>query len=124
MIVLPGSASITAGLALALVVSLGANVLLAREYVGAREDVATVKADYRSVASAANQCSDNTKALKAAADAREQAASASIAVALGVARQNGLTASKLLASPPAVPGNDCASARAAADAWLAGRAAK
>lgn len=71
---------------------------------------------------AAEQCSRSVAALKQAADEREKAAALARQQAAQQARQRQQRATQILATPPAVPGDDAASARARIDAWLQGRA--
>lgn len=70
---------------------------------------------------AAEQCSRSVAALKQAADEREQAAVKARQQAAQQARHRQDKATQILKTPPAVPGDDAASARARIDAWLQGR---
>ena len=71
--------------------------------------------------SASETCSASIAELEAQAKAREQAAADALAKAQKDAARHAKRADDLLRTPPAVPGNDCASAKVRARAWLEGR---
>jgi len=73
---------------------------------------------------AARECSRGVEALRLEADKRVRAARAAIAAAELRASQRDQRADQILATPPAVAGDDCASAQAQVDDWLANRQAK
>jgi membrane protein involved in colicin uptake len=123
MFPIPGG-YLTIGLGLALAASMLGNVAAVDAYLHARDDKTTALADLRQVKSAAQACSEATNRLKADADAREEAAKRARDEALGVARLAQENASKLMSKPPAVPGNDCASAKVQINDWLGKRRAK
>lgn len=66
-------------------------------------------------------CSDAVAQLDAEAKAREAAATKALAEARSEADKHAQRADRLLRAPAAVPGDDCASARVRARAWLEGR---
>ena len=70
---------------------------------------------------AAETCSASVAALKDAADKREKVATPARQQAARTAHTNQQRAAAILAAPPAVPGDDAASARARIDAWLSSR---
>lgn len=113
----------------ALLASLLANALLTRAYLGQR-DAATVartsvgemmqqRDGARGLASA---CSDAVEDLRELADRRKQEGEAARASAATQARAHEQRADEILAAPPAVPGDACASAQRRVDSWLQGRA--
>lgn len=79
------------------------------------------RAERAAALDAAEACSRSVAALKQAADEREKAAAAARQKAAIQSRQRQQRAAQILATPPAVPGDDAASARARIDAWLEGR---
>lgn len=70
---------------------------------------------------AAEQCSASVKALEDAAKARQEAAAPARQQAAQRAQKHQQRAAQIIATPPAVPGDDAASAHARIDAWLATR---
>lgn len=111
-------------LALALAVSLGGNALLVHEYLSERDAAAAARVTADSNLALANQCSDGVQSLKAAADARAAQAEGARDAALKLAQAAQARGLQLVAKPPAVPGNDCASAKAQVDDWLSSRKPK
>ncbi|MBX3603173.1 MAG: hypothetical protein KF863_21340 [Rubrivivax sp.] len=115
-----------AGIALAL--SLAGNAVLTWAYLGQRD--AATRADAAATDAieqrdgareVAEVCSRSVeRAAAAAADAQRRAAAAQ-AVAAAAARRRLQLADDILAAPPAVPGDDCASARVRVDRWLSER---
>jgi hypothetical protein len=101
--------------------SLAGNAALGWAWVGAREKAATTilqRDDARAVASA---CSDATDDLRELADKRAAEAKKAQAAARTAANARQQTANTILSTPPAVPGDACASAQVRVDAWLRGR---
>ncbi len=120
---------LTAGLALALLASLAANGLLGWAYLGQRDDATQARADLgameqqRDGARAdARACSDATDDLRTLADQRASEAKAARAEAAAKAKSHNQKADAILATPPAVPGDDCKSAQVRVADWLKGRA--
>ena len=70
---------------------------------------------------AAETCSASVAALKDAADKRHADATPARHQAASTAHRNQQRAAAILAAPPAVPGDDAASARARIDAWISSR---
>ena len=66
-------------------------------------------------------CNEAVAQLDAEAKEREAAAAQALAEATAKADKYALRADKILRAPAAVPGDDCASARARARAWLEAR---
>ncbi|WP_295850295.1 hypothetical protein [uncultured Xylophilus sp.] len=105
-------------LALLLGVSILGNVLL-----WSARDRALLAAQERDQArDAARICSDATEDLRDLADARGREAKAAQASARARSVDAGRRATQEIAMPPAVSGDDYASARARLDRWQAGRA--
>lgn len=114
--------------AVALAASLAANAALGGLWLAARDNVADARARIEAVqaerdaAQAAGQaCSAGVQRLEKLAEARAQEAAQARRQAQAKARQHAARADAVLAAPPAVPGNDCASARARVRGWLEGR---
>lgn len=82
------------------------------------------RAERAAALDAAQTCSDSVQAYKDAADRRHVAAAPARQQAASTAHLNQQRAAAIMAAPPAVPGDDAASARARIDAWLAGRGAR
>lgn len=70
---------------------------------------------------AAQACSDGVQRLQALAESRAREAAAARRQAEQTAADHARRADEVLAAPPAVPGNDCASAKARVADWLKGR---
>lgn len=120
---------LTAGLALALLASLAANGLLGWAYLGQRDDATQARADLgameqqRDGARAdARACSDAVDNLRDLADRLADDAKAARAEAAAKAKGHNQKADAILATPPAVPGDDCQSAQVRVADWLKGRA--
>ena len=69
----------------------------------------------------AAQCSQSVALLENEAKESEAAAARALAAAQSAADKHAQRADRLLRAPAAVPGDDCASARVRARAWLEGR---
>ncbi len=116
---------------LALLASLLGNLLLARAYLIQRDTATTARATVgemtqqrdgaRDLAAA---CSDAVDDLRELADRRKKEGEAARASAAARARTHEQRADEILAAPPAVPGDACASAQHRVDSWLQGRAQK
>lgn len=120
---------LTAGLALALLASLAANCLLGWAYLGQRDDATQARTDLSAMErqrdgtrQAASACSDAVDDLRTVADQRAIEAKAARAEAAAQARARHQKADVILATPPAVPGDDCQSAQVRVAGWLKGRA--
>ena len=114
---------------LALLASLLGNALLARAYLGQRDAATAARASVgemtqqrdgaRDLAAA---CSDAVDDLRDLADQRKREGDAARTSAAAQARTHEQRADEILAAPPAVPSDDCASAQHRVDNWLQGRA--
>lgn len=69
----------------------------------------------------AQACSDGLARLQALAERREREAAAARRQAAQAAAEHARRADEVLAAPPAVPGDDCASAKARVQNWLKAR---
>lgn len=104
--------------------SVAGNAALGWAWLGARDQVATTITERDSARATASACSDATEALRELADKRgEETRRAQAAARLAAAKHEG-RAQQILSTPPAVPGDDCASARVRIDDWIKGRAAR
>ncbi len=107
----------------ALNLALGWGWLHARDNtVKARQQVTAVTGERDAARLTAQQCSDATDTLKKLADQRAKEADAARAQARKAAAGRNARADAILSAPPAVPGDDCKSARMRVDGWLKGRA--
>jgi hypothetical protein len=66
----------------------------------------------------ARACSDGVARLQALAESRAREAAAARKLAAQAAADHARRADAVLSAPPAVPGDDCASAKARVAAWL------
>lgn len=105
-----------------LCVSIGLNVLMYVATTDARDKAATAIAQRDQVRADATACSDATEALRILADQRKAEADKARAAAKRAAASHEQRADAILSKPASVPGDDCRSAAARAEAWLAGRA--
>ena len=109
----------------ALAVSLTANAALGWLWLGARDDAAAsharvqaVQAELGAALAVGQACSDGVAELQRQAETRAQEAAKARAEAQSRAKQYALRADQVLSTPPAVPGDDCASAKARVADWL------
>lgn len=117
-------AYLVAALAIALAISTAGNAWLARLYLASRDQRQAAIASRDQAQAMASSCSKNVAELEKQAKTRADEAKRAQAQAAAAARSHQAGAQQILASPPAVPGDACASAGAAIDAWLQGRARK
>lgn len=113
---------------LVLLASLLGNVLLTRAYLGQRDAATAARASVgemtqqrdgaRDLAAA---CSDAVDDLRELADRRKKEGEAARTSAAAQARKHEQRADEILAAPPTVPGDACASAQHRVDSWLQGR---
>lgn len=115
--------------AVALAVSLCINAALGWLWLAARDDVAAGESRIEAVQQerdvaliTAQACSDGVQRLQALAESRAKEAAAARRQAAQTAADHARRADEVLAAPPAVPGDDCASARVRIGRWLKGRA--
>lgn len=111
-------------LAIALAASILGNLWLGREWLAARDRATTAESQRSQAQAVASSCSASVQQLEDAAREREREAKRMQEAARSQALGHQQNAQRILASPPAVPGDTCASAGAAIDAWLQGRAQK
>lgn len=106
----------------ALCISLAGNTALGWAWVGARERAATSVLQRDDARAAASACSDATEDLRDLADKRGAEVKKAQALARADANGRQQAAHTILSTPPAVPGDACASAQVRVDGWLRGRA--
>lgn len=104
-----------------LAVSALANAALTSVYLGARDDVARVRAERDTANGAALSCSKATDRYREAAENRAVAAEKRAAAAQATAKLLEGRADGELSRQPAVPGDACASAQVETDEWVAKR---
>lgn len=104
------------GLALAL--SLAANGALGAAWLHARDAATRTTAERDSARADASACSDAAQDLRDLADERAKRTQSAQARAANHRRQQEELAHLILLTPPAVPGDVCASAQARVDEWM------
>lgn len=109
-----------AGLLLA---SLLGNAALGWAWIGARDSRAKAISERDTAQQLALECSRQTERLAALGDLRAAAAKKAQAAARTAALERGQLALSILSTPPAIPGDDCGSARVRINAWLTQRVA-
>lgn len=109
----------------ALLCSLVANGLLGWGYLAGRDKLAAFQERVQAVSqerdaalASAQACSDGVARLQALAESRAKEAAAARKLAAQAAADHARRADEVLAAPPAVPGDDCASAKARVADWL------
>lgn len=100
-----------------LAISLAANALLGWAYLGQRDKAVTHEVREQQATGAAVECSNGTESLQTKAQERKEAAAPKIAAAKKQAEQHNREADRILTTPPAVPGDSCASAQKELDDW-------
>ena len=112
----------------ALAVSLALNAALGGLWLAARDDVAESRAridaarvERDAALDAGQACTAAVAELQALAETRAKQAAQARREAQAKARKHAARADAVLAAPPAVPGDDCARARARVGDWLKGR---
>jgi len=111
-------------LLLALGVLLVSNAATGWAWLQARDRAATLQEQLVNTVDVARECSRGVEALRTEADKRARAARAAVAAAEKRAAAGDQRADQILATPPAVVGDDCASAQAQVDDWLSTRQVK
>lgn len=109
-------------LAVVLAISLITNAALGYAYLGQRDTAVEAKTDVKHVEAAAQECSKGTEQLEKQGKQREADAAPKRAATAAQAAEHNRAADRILTTPPAVPGNACASAQAELDVWWAGKA--
>lgn len=111
-----------------LLVSLAANGLLGWAYLGERDDATEARAavsvkgqELAGVRGAAEACSSKVDELRTLAEKRAQDAAFARRAAADRAADHNRQADQILAAPPAVPGDACASAQHRVDTWISER---
>lgn len=84
--------------------------------------IAAVTGERDHALQSAQACSDGVQRLQALAESRAREAAAARQQAAQAAAEHARRADAVLSAPPAVPGDDCASARVRVGDWLKGRA--
>lgn len=105
-----------------LAISLAFNALLGWAYLGKRDEAVTHEVREQQATGVAMKCSEGTEKLETKAAQREEEAGPARKAAADKDRQHQVKAQQILSTPPAVPGDTCASAQAVVDDWWAGRA--
>lgn len=105
-----------------LAISLIANAAFGYAYLGQRDTAVEAKTDVKHVAAAAQECSQGTEQLQQQGKQREADAAPKRAAAAKKADDHNRAADRILTTPPAVPGDACASAQTDLDVWWTGRA--
>ena len=100
-----------------LAISLAFNALLGYAYLGQRDTATVAKTEKQQTVAVATKCSEGTQKLETLAGQRADNAKPKIKAAADKAREHEKQAQQIQATPPAVPGNACASAQAELDAW-------
>lgn len=83
--------------------------------------IAAVTGERDHALQAAQACSDGVQRLQALAESRAREAAQARRAAQAKARQHAVRADAVLSTPPAVRGDDCASAKARVQNWLKAR---
>ncbi len=109
------------GWAWVLALSVAGNAALGWAWLGARDGAAIATVERDDARAAASACSDATEALRELADKRGAEVKKAQAVARADASGRQQAAHTILSTPPAVPGDACASAQVRIDGWLRGR---
>lgn len=108
-------------LAIILAISLIANAFLGYAYLGQRDTAVEAKTDVKHVEAVAQECSQGTEQLQQQGTQREADAAPKRAAAAKKADEHNRAADRILTTPPAVPGDSCASAQSDLDVWWAGK---
>lgn len=101
-----------------MLISLLGNAALGWAWVDARDGRAKAIADRDLAQQLTRECSAATDRLKDLAEERATTAKKAQDTARTVALAHNKFAAKLLSTPPAIPGDDCGSARVRVDSWL------
>ena len=107
---------------IALAISLLANVGLGWAYLGQRDTATVATTETKQADGVAKACSDGVNNLGKQAAKRHADAAPKVEAARQQAEEAGKLAVQIISTPAAVPGDACASAQAAMDAWWERRA--
>lgn len=113
--------SLSQVLALLLAISAAGNAAQGYLYLGQRDKAVVSATKEEHAVGVAMGCGKGVEELTEQADKRHLEAAPKIAAARQQAQQHNREADRILATPPAVPGNACASAQAVVDDWWRGR---
>ena len=108
-------------LAILLAVSVGLNMLAGWAYLGQRDKTTVAQTEQRQTVAVATKCSEGTEKLAKAARQREADAKPLRQATADKNREHQANAQRIMSTPPAVPGDACASAQVELDTWWAGR---
>lgn len=109
---------------IAIAALVASNAFTGWAWLQARDRAATLQERLDNTVDVARECSRGVEALQAQADKRAAAARVAIAAAEKRAAAGNQRADVILAKPPAVVGDDCASAQIQVDEWLSKRQAQ
>lgn len=104
-------------LSILLAISLVANAFFGHAYLGKRDEATTHAVREQQVTAVALDCSKGTEQLETKAEERAQEAAPKREAARQQAEQRNRKADVILATPPAKPGDACASAQAMLNDW-------
>lgn len=104
-------------MAWAVAVLLLTNIVTGWAYLGQRDRAVTHEVREGTAVATAEICSKGTEDLGAAADRRHKDAGPARQAAADKNRQHQANAQRIQSTPPAVPGDECASARVERDTW-------
>lgn len=104
-------------LVIPLAISLAANAALGWAYLGQRDTTTVATTETKQADGVAKACTEGVKDLGKQAAKRHAAAAPKIEAASQQAEKAGKLAVQIISTPAAVPGDACASAEAALDAW-------
>lgn len=109
-------------LIIALAISLAANAALGYFYLDQRDTATVATTETKQADGVAKACSDGVNNLGKQAVKRHADAAPKVEAARQQAEEAGKLAVQIISAPAAVPGDACASAQAAMDAWWERRA--
>lgn len=118
------SRSIAIALAIGLAASGVANMALGRAWLAERDAHLAAAGQLDQATGTARACSAGVEQLEKAARDRQRQSQPAIAAAAAAAGDHQVRAQQILSAPATVPGDACASAGDAIDAWLVGRVRK
>lgn len=100
-----------------LTISLLANAVLGIAYLGKRDQAVTHAVREQQATGVALKCSEGTEQLETKAKQRAAEAGPARQAAADKDRQHQAKAQQIMSTPPAAPGDACASAQAVVDTW-------
>lgn len=102
-----------------LAISLATNVALGWAYLGQRDTAVEATTETKQADGVAKSCTEGVDSLGKQAAKRHADAAPKVEAARQNAEEAGKLAVQIISTPAAVPGDACASAQAALDAWWA-----